>query len=266
MVASPYAGWQRFVNAGVLCVWGSVALAFFAGGRVSSYLHPAFHVWVLLSGIALVAMAAGVLFFPPSHACADCCGVEAGDRSPWKVGISAAVLIIPLLVAAAISPSQFGAVAVANRGLATSIADLPAYGPAAGAGDAADPGSYLQKNASGQIVASVVDLLYAANEADMRADFDGKEVEIVGQFFPARDQNPNGDRFSLVRMYVMCCAADARPVAIPVQASSPESFPDMSWVRVTGKVTFPVEGGKRVPLIRANSVEESPQPEESFVY
>ena len=51
----------------------------------------------------------------------------------------------------------------------------------------------------------------------MRADFENKEVELIGQFMPPRADNPKGDRFNLVRMFVICCAADARPVAITVK-------------------------------------------------
>ena len=83
---------------------------------------------------------------------------------------------------------------------------------AEGAGD-----GYLPRNEAGQIKAQTVDLLYAAEEPTMRADFENKDVEVIGQFMPARANNPEGDRFNLVRMFVICCAADARPVAISVQ-------------------------------------------------
>ena len=70
-------------------------------------------------------------------------------------------------------------------------------------------------NEAGQIKAQTVDLIYAAEEPSMRADFEGKEVEVIGQFMPARENNaPKADRFNLVRMFIICCAADARPVAI----------------------------------------------------
>jgi uncharacterized membrane protein YcgQ (UPF0703/DUF1980 family) len=111
-----------------------------------------------------------------------------------------------------------------------------------------------------------MDLLYAANEPGIRQDFENQEIEVIGQFFPARKNNPTGDRFSLVRMFVMCCAADARPVAITVRAPQPETFPDMSWVKVIGKATFPTEGGTTVPVIVADSVVPAEAPPETFVY
>jgi hypothetical protein len=40
----------------------------------------------------------------------------------------------------------------------------------------------------------------------------------------------------------------------------------MTWVKVRGKATFPVEGGRRTPLVIAESVTETEPPRESFVY
>ena len=100
----------------------------------------------------------------------------------------------------------------------------------------------------------------------MRADFENKDVELIGQFMPARANNPGGDRFDLVRMFVICCAADARPVAISVQMDRVQPTAEMSWVKVIGKAVFPVESGRRVPLVLAESVTPCDPPEETFIY
>jgi uncharacterized membrane protein YcgQ (UPF0703/DUF1980 family) len=129
-----------------------------------------------------------------------------------------------------------------------------------------DPSLYLKKNADGQIVVETVDLLYAAAEEGMRADFENKDVELNGQFLSARTGNPGGDRFQLMRLFVMCCAADARPVAITVRSKSLADFPEMTWVKVIGTATFPVEGGRHIVVIEAHSVSEIEPPVESFTY
>lgn len=262
---------QRYVPAGVLVIWGTVLSFFYFTGRVGNYLHPSFHLWVAASGIVLVAMAAGVLFLP---------GTEKGEdmrKIPMGRVIAALILIVPLLVSATVSPSQFGAALVQNRGLVETLGDLPGYKPyvdpalptadgSLAAGQPADPNDYLPRNEAGQIKAQTVDLLYAAEEPTMRQDFEGKEVELIGQFMPAKMNNPTGDRFNLIRMFVMCCAADARPVAVTVKTAKPESIPEMSWVKVTGKATFPLEGGRRIPVVIADTVTPSDPPEESFIY
>jgi uncharacterized repeat protein (TIGR03943 family) len=270
---------QRYLSAGILTVWGATLMHFYVSGRVASYLHPAFHLLTMMSGIVLLLLAFGVLFLPAEEdACCDAgCATSHGEQRPILGVISAFVLVVPLLVAATASPDQFGEAIVTNRGYIQEINDLPGYKPAiepplpasdsqgdAGA-DAAGEG-YLPRNEAGQIKAQTVDLIYAAEEPTMRADFEGEAVELIGQFMPDRSDNAKSDRFNLVRMFVMCCAADARPVAIGVQTEKTQSLAEMSWVRVIGKAAFPVESGRRVPIVLAESVTPCDPPEETFIY
>jgi uncharacterized repeat protein (TIGR03943 family) len=190
---------------------------------------------------------------------------------------AAFVLVVPLFVAAMVSPDQFGETVVANRGYIEKINDLPGYRPSVEpplptvdsqetAVSEDSGGAYLPRNEAGQIKAQTVDLIYAAEEPTMRSDFEGKDVELIGQFMPTRANNAEGDRFNLVRMFVICCAADARPVAITVQTEKAQTIAEMSWVKVIGKVAFPVESGRKVPLVLAKSVTPCDPPEETFIY
>lgn len=303
---------SRFLSSGILVVWGVLLSYFFFSGRIASYLHPAFHIWTGVSGVVLLLMAAGLLFLPAQEH--DCCPHEHdegdvkltpdltftavtpanqfvlnkpaascdhdhshGGRGWFSQSLCALVLVVPLVVATIVSPSQFGASTVMNRGYIENISDLPGYQPyidpalptqdgSQGAGTPAQPADYLVKNEDGDIEVQSIDLLYAAEVPDMRADFENKNVEVIGQFMPAKSNNAAGDRFNLVRMFVMCCAADARPVTITVKMEKPETFPDMSWVKVTGKATFPIEGGRHLPLIEASKISEANPPEETFIY
>jgi uncharacterized repeat protein (TIGR03943 family) len=272
---------QRYLSAGVLTIWGVMLAYFFFSGRLGSYLHPAFHFWTGISGVVLVLLAAGLLFLPggSDHCCDDPgCEQEHVHQPATRSLLSAGILVLPLLIAAMVSPDEFGAATVSNRGYIQRINDLPGYQPYAepalpaadDSPDAAgipDPdGTYLPKTAAGHIKAQTVDLLYAAEEPTMRTDFEDKDVELIGQFMPPRAHNSQGDRFDLVRMFVICCAADARPVAVTVQTEHPQSITEMSWVKVTGKASFPIESGRRVPLILANTVTPCDPPDETFIY
>ncbi len=297
------AGIQRYVSAGVLAIWGAVLAYFYFTGRIGSYLHPAFHPWTIASGVVLMLMAAGTLFLPrEEHECCEhddhgddhdhhgggCCGHDHGhEEKPEACGhdhggakvriVPALILTVPLLVAATVSPSQFGTAVVTNRGYVQDINDLPGFQPYSEPALPTEDGSsvpaetkpssdYLPRNAAGQITAQTVDLLYAAEEPAMREDFEGKEVEMIGQYMPAKEKNAQGNRFNLVRMFVMCCAADARPVAVSVETNKPMEPAEMSWVKVVGKATFPLEGGRRIPVVVAQSVSPCDPPPESFIY
>jgi uncharacterized repeat protein (TIGR03943 family) len=250
-------------------VWGIVLTYFYLSGRIASYLHPAFHIYTVVSGGVLLILSLALLLTMNG---------ESSNHGLSRVGIFPLLLLTaPLLAATKISPSNFGATAVLNRGMVHNIADLPGFSPPMDAGlpnadgsvaegTMMDPSLYLKKNADGYIMAEAVDLLYAAGEPTMREDFENKQVEVNGQFLPALTGNPNGDRFNLTRLFVMCCAADARPVAISVQSNLATDLPKMTWVKVRGKATFPVEGGRHMPVVVADSVTEIDAPEESFLY
>jgi len=260
---------SRFAASGILMVWGIVLTYFYLSGRIASYLHPAFHIYTVVSGGVLLILSLALLLTMNG---------ESSEHGLSRVGIFPLLLLTaPLLAATKISPSNFGATAVLNRGMVHNIADLPGFSPPMDAGlpnadgsvaegTMMDPSLYLKKNADGYIMAEAVDLLYAAGEPTMREDFENKEVEVNGQFLPALTGNPNGDRFNLTRLFVMCCAADARPVAISVQSTPATDLPKMTWVKVRGKATFPVEGGRHMPVVVADSVTETDAPEESFLY
>ena len=99
-----------------------------------------------------------------------------------------------------------------------------------------------------------------------REDFEGKQVELTGQFIPLSTGNPKGDRFQAIRLFITCCAADAKPVGVTVQYDKPLKVSEMGWVKITGIPTFPMEGGRRTAVLVANKVEECPAPAEPFVY
>ena len=112
----------------------------------------------------------------------------------------------------------------------------------------------------------VIDMLYAVQMPSYREEFEGKEVELTGQYVPMSTGNPKGDRFQAVRMFITCCAADAKPVGVTVRFPGSLHVREMGWLKIVGKPTFPMEGGRRTAVIEATKVEECPAPAEPFVY
>jgi len=274
------ASFDRYLSTAVLTVWGGILAYFVLSGRLESYLHPSFHLLTALSAVILLLLAGGLVFLPGTEelCCEPNCEHPHSRQSPWRSILAAALLVVPLSAASIASPDQYGAAIVVNRGLIKETNNLPGYNPNAAPrfSDSLDgqaptvPGkaaeSYLKMNEAGQIQAETVDLIFAAEEPSMRTDFEGKQIDVIGQFMPAHRNNPKGDRFNLVRMFMMCCAADARPMAVAVQTEQPPGVPEMSWVKVVGKASFPIESGRNVPLILAETVTVCDPPEETLIY
>ncbi len=105
----------------------------------------------------------------------------------------------------------------------------------------------------------VGDLLIAAQSEAGRAGVDGKRVEVIGQVFPLGEK-----KFELVRMLMLCCAADGQMLAVPVL--SDHELPAMKWAKVTGRVGFERKGEREVPQITAETVTPVTRPADPYVY
>jgi uncharacterized repeat protein (TIGR03943 family) len=121
---------------------------------------------------------------------------------------------------------------------------------------------YLPKAADGNVALEVTDLLYGESEESLRKMFTGKTVEVVGQYLPGSDAN----QFKLVRMFIVCCAADARPIAVPVQISGPTGAAEMGWVKVIGKATYTKNGERVHVVLKADKVDPTDPPAEAMLY
>jgi len=287
---------NRWLPGVTLLAWSAVLLSFYLTGRISSFLIPAFRLNILLAGLGFLAMACCFLFLPAVANCCDDerCGHPLGRRKLGRI-VTFLVLLLPIVTAAVCSPRNFGATAILNKGIMTdaqgliqrkapqrmpvtpptaqaaqATADNPAEPPAAAATTPATAQTaaddYLPKSKDGNIEVQVIDLLYAAQDTSMRADFNGKTVETIGQLMPADTDNAGGNRFKLMRMFMYCCAADAKPIAALVEAPEKPNAAEMAWVRVVGKVTFPIEGGRTIPVLKAISVKQTDPPEETMLY
>ncbi|MGH8046130.1 MAG: TIGR03943 family putative permease subunit [Chthoniobacterales bacterium] len=263
---------QRLLSAGILMAWGTVLCVMYFSGRIVSYLVPTFQPLTVVCGVALVLIAMLVLLAPADDAAAG----HATNRSLFKRLLAAAVLVVPLFLALGTSKDEYGAAVAMNRNYVSDVTQLPGApppaasdalpgeNPSASTADQAPPGPPV--NAKGDVQAEVIDLLYAAQLPEMRPTFENKQIEVIGQLMPAKENNPKGDRYDLVRMFMTCCAADAQPIALPVHPAAKPDLPDMTWVKITGKAVFPIVAGQRRPLVENATVEKTQPPEDTFLY
>ncbi len=289
---------SRWLPCVTLASWSSVLLYFYFSGRIASFLHPMFRPYVLIAGLVLAGMTLVFLLFPADANCCSSaeCGHGLSRLATGKV-LTFLILLVPVTAAAVFSPDGFGKGAIMNRGIITDATALrpptakpdaplaapdlplpsadpnagntpPAATPATTASTqpAAPAEDYLQRTPEGRIIAEVLDLLYAAQDNALRKDFEDKPVELIGQLMPDTANNSNGKRYKAVRMFMTCCAADARPVATLFEIEQKPELPEMTWIKVTGKATFPIENGRRISVLKAEKIEKTNPPEETMLY
>lgn len=273
---------NRWLPCVTLSAWSAILLTFHFTGRVNAFLVPMFRHYVFAAGLVLGVMALAFLFFKADASCCSSaeCGHSLSRLATGKI-LTFLVLLLPITAAAFFTPSSFSRTTMENRGVITDAATLGSAprivttppelplpvkdGSPAPVPEPA-PADYLQHTPEGYIVAEVLDLLYAAQDNTLRKDFEGKTVQLIGQFMPEKTGAGGGTRFKAVRMFMTCCAADARPVATLVEAEKLPDFPEMTWVKVTATSEFPVENGRRISVLKAVKVEKTAPPEESMLY
>lgn len=168
-----------------------------------------------------------------------------------------------------------------NRGIVSDLSELPSASPAFNSwtdaplvGDEGIPDvtdlngeegvEYFTRGADGAIQLETIDLLFAAEEPVLREQFENQRVSIIGQYIPPRGEKTGG--FDLVRMFVVCCAADARPLGIKITTPKLIEVPRMGWVKITGVAKFETNNGRLEPRLEAESIEEVEAPRETFLY
>jgi uncharacterized membrane protein YcgQ (UPF0703/DUF1980 family) len=343
--------------------WGGILTYFYFSGRIAAFLHPMFRPLVLVTGILLLITAACVAIFREDESAHEHEHEEGAsedqehhghshDRLSFGGFLAFLILLLPLALAAKISPDSYGANLINNRGLVEDIRSIPGAAssfanrvkiakstdeaatseqepsltvtadatpssppkyigvpeqtpipgqnadsePALPSNDheqpippppsASPPNEFvnepLKPNKSGCIKAEIIDLLSAAQEPFTRKDFEGKEVELIGQLAPnkalgkSKSALPAGS-IKLLRLVMVCCAADAMPVAVKIETKLPlAEIREMQWLKVTGKVRYRPRskadsdgvdyGDQPEPVIVADSIRKISAPREKYLY
>ena len=269
---------SNVVNGLTLVGLGSVFVVFYVSGRINQYLNPIFRPLVLIAGMATVI--AGLVYLVTTHSgqcCVDGDCVHGHVNSPrWSLAFFG-VICLPVLFGAIFSKDAFDQQVVVNRGFFGDAAKLsgarlfhrsvfgnPVSPVNLGAhiNEAMSGAGDLPTADDGNIALEVSDLLYAETQEPLRNRIVGKTVEVVGQFL----SGSTNDEFKLVRMFMWCCAADARPIYVSVAHASLGDVSDLEWVKVTGTAEFSTDKGQTRVLLRANGVETTDPPEEAMLY
>lgn len=138
----------------------------------------------------------------------------------------------------------------------------PAPGMDQPAGPSGDGGERLDEQAAGPIEITLREL---ALTPDL---YQGKRVAFTGMFFRDGDLKMHfGGRDTAVYRFLMtCCAADAMPLAVAVDAGQSAPSRNDQWVRVEG--TFRIEeiDGISVPIVEEAVVDPVETPEMPYLY
>jgi uncharacterized repeat protein (TIGR03943 family) len=203
-------------------------------------------VWIA-AGLLLAMAAVYVLAFDPPNAGQSPSMLKSTGSFLWLTG--------PVLVAALLAPNSYSLTAVQARGysdgnvVASSRSEKTASPLAS-----SDPSSPVQ--------VEVLDLVMSAQDEELVKSLEGRSVRVTGQYAPGEK---SGDPTRVVRMWMLCCAADARPIGVDLEGPKPEAKA-MEWVEVTGALHYVKELGTTRAVVKASVIQRTATPNESFVY
>ena len=110
----------------------------------------------------------------------------------------------------------------------------------------------------------MLDWIRALRESADPAVVSGQAADVTG--FIYHDIRLESGQFMVARFSLTCCVADAVAIGMVVNWPDSSGLPDNQWVRVRGVVEVSQVEGKSVPLIRAESVDKVPQPEQPYLF
>ncbi len=125
----------------------------------------------------------------------------------------------------------------------------------------------VPQSKDGNFILEVPEIYYTGGDIEVQSVLAGQSVETIAQVLPEKVNNADGRRLRIFRMLVQCCAADARPYSIPVEfADKAPTYKDMTWIKIVGKMAYEKEGDQTVPVLKAEKVEETTEPENTMIY
>mgnify|MGYP002713067449 CR=1 FL=1 len=160
-----------------------------------------------------------------------------------------ALLLIPVLMGVLLPARPLDAAAVASKGITVNAPLISAY---------ADGAQFEAASTQRNILDWIRIISY---ESDL-SPYLGQQAKVTGfVYYP--DGLPQG-QFFISRFVVTCCAADGFALGVPVEWNG-QVFEENDWVIVEGPVQVTEWNGEKIPLIIAESVQLTDEPEQPYL-
>jgi uncharacterized repeat protein (TIGR03943 family) len=225
----------------IFITWINAYYWLLEAGRYKAFIQPKLWPLLILALILLLAFCAAFISRFSLKLTA------AFKMDAW---IKAAILILPVVFLWTIYGRSLGTDAFAKRLLyagqgvpikTTDFGNIPSEAPSANA-------------------TTLLDLILYADK------FNAKPVAVEGMVFRSTTMDKNS--FMLFRFAIACCAADALPFSIRVNAATAAGLENDAWVRVEGLFNFETIQDKQILSIAADKVLpiSLPPPEKRYLF
>lgn len=289
---------NRTTQSVLIALLGGSLLSITVTGRFTAYVKPGFGPLLLLGGSVLIVVGVLSIGFGlrsdrnAEHETGADIGTAAEpgshehsherSKAPW-------LILAPILVLLLLSPPALGADAVRRNAGSQALAGVGGVTPQTGSGaDVAaggTPGGYAPNDGSGRGIGTAnfakkrptmsfpalpagKDPTLTLKEFILRALYDGdnsvsdNDITVVGFIAPTDDGYAGG--YSLARVTISCCAADASPLRVHVDGAP--KFPTDTWVTavISAQPGTADQDNNYVPTVDLTAISRVRQPADPY--
>jgi uncharacterized repeat protein (TIGR03943 family) len=238
--------------------WSGMFAIYFFSGDYTDFLNPQLG-WLVGMAFLLCFFFFASLFFAPSlkTKCSNgCCHADHHSHAAPDV-IRILIVLAPVLFITGFESGQLGDFAFQKRAIAVGKIDANA---AAYTREFEVPGESIYQD---MLVASVASRLPAqVTLLDVHADFEkllGRRIQTKGIYIGDSKTEKTGT-FVIFRFIIVCCIADAQPLAVLVKGKLPKGIGKEDWVVVEGILEKTQFEGNDAAIINADHVMIAPEP------
>jgi putative membrane protein len=244
---------ESFLKALVLAASGLMLYQKIASGTIAFYINQRFQ-WLVLAGALIYLLLALTLLYklvmPAQQSLVrQMLGPAQSTFTSWSAVL---LLALPALIGAIAPARPLGAGAIESRGIGLQSA------PAAAGG-----ATTLKRAPSGP--RTILDWLREISTNGDPAAIAGQQADVIG-FVYRDDLRFAKNQFMVSRFTVSCCVADASALGLIVESDQLAQFKQDQWVRVVGRFSTGAFANETVPIIKADTIEATEQPNAPYLY
>ncbi|GEM_PF-1860173 len=243
----------------IFLLWSGVFAIYYFSGDYVDFLNPQFS-WLVLMAFILSLIFFIAIFTLPDNRSSH----HHHHHSPHENAdlIRMMILLAPILYVAGFESGNLGSYAFEKRAINMTKIDDNARNIAK---NMEIPGDLKYYDA---LVASVSQRLPTqVSLIDIHADFEklvGRKIQTRGMLISDVPGVPPG-KFVIFRFVIVCCVADAQPVAVVVNGQRPENISNETWVEVEGILEKTEIEGNPAVVINADRIVSAPAPENPYL-
>lgn len=228
--------WIKALEAALILLWGATLVHYYVSDKLQFYIYPAYNGLVL--GAAIFLFAIGCI-----HLISFADEADSGKLS-WQ----SIFFFLPLVLALTISPSPLSAETALSRG---ATADLSVT--------QSKPALFGLKPED----RTINDWVQLFNHDPEPSHYEGQKLNVEG--LVVYDEETMEGYFLIAHFIIACCAADARPITLPVLLDAAMQVPE-GWIELNGTIGEGTIEGQRSIVIQMDSFEPIPDPENPYAY